>query len=349
MIKIIPFDPLTASEALLEKYFDLAGEMFRELEPRDPLPPRELQKALLVDSSPTRQTFRWLALAYSGEKETVVGRSSIEFVTRQEPDYESNKHVAAINIDVAPHFRRQGLGTRLLWVLVDQAIARGGITVLETFSFLESGWNFLQSSGGAVALEAAQNRLELDAVDWEMIERWKAEGERRNQKTGVTIITFERVPEEIIQEFVAVYNYTINQVPLGDLEMRPQVTPEYIRDMEKRAQKSGVQWYIKVTQEMDGKISGLTEIIYHPKMPHRVEQELTGVRTEYRGRGLGKWLKADMLLFIRDTLSGVEYVNTGNADSNAPMLSINQRMGFKRYQTEKCYKFDLERLDSALG
>ncbi len=349
MIKIIPFDPLTASEALLENYFDLADEIFRELEPRDPLPPRELQKALLVDSSPTRQTFRWLALAYSGEKETVVGRCSIEFVTRQEPDYESNKHVAAINIDVAPHFRRQGLGTRLLWVLVDQAIARGKITVLETFGFLESGWNFCAKFGAVVALEAAQNRLELDDVDWEMMERWKAEGERRNQKAGVTIGTFERVPEDIIEEFVAVYNYTINQVPLGDLEMRPQVTPEYVRDMEKRAQKSGNQWYTKVTQEMDGKISGLTEIVYHPGTPHRVEQELTGVRAEYRGRGLGKWLKADMLLFIRDTLPGVEYVNTGNADSNAPMLSINQRMGFKRYQTEKCYKFDLERLDSALG
>ncbi len=349
MIKIIEFDPLTASDALLESYFDLADELFRELEPRDPAPPRELQKALLTESDPARQTFRWLALADAGAKKPVLGRGSVEFVTHQEPDYESNKHVAVLNVDVAPGFRRQGLGTKLLRAIVDKASARGGITVLETFSFFESGWNFCAKFGGLVALEAAQNRLELGGVDWEMIERWKAEGERRNKEPGVTIKTFDRVPEEIIEEFVAIYNYTINQVPLGGLEMRPQITPSSLRETEERVRKSGARWYTKATREPDGKISGLTEIVYHPGTPHRVEQELTGVRAEYRGRGLGKWLKADMLLFIRDTLPGVEYVNTGNADSNAPMLSINQRMGFKKYQTEICYKFELQRLRSTLG
>lgn len=347
--EIIEFDPITASSDLLAKYFDFAEKILRELDPQDPLPSRELQKARITDSGPYRQIFRWLVLADVGTRQAAIGMGSIKFVTEQEPDYGGTKHIATINIDIDPDFRRQGLGTRLLRVLVDKAIERGEITTVETFSFFESGWNFCAKFGGTVALEAAQNRLELVDVDWDMIERWQADGRKRNEERGVVIKTFDRVPENIMDEFADTYNFTVNQIPLGDLEMKHQVTPEYLREAEKQVRESGARWYVKVTQEMNGRISGLTEIVYHPGMPHRVEQELTGVRTEYRGRGLGKWLKADMLLFIRDTLPGVKYINTGNADSNAPMLSINERMGFKRYQTEICCKFELEQLNSALG
>ena len=99
-----------------------------------------------------------------------------------------------------------------------------------------------------------------------------------------------------------------------------------------------------VSQEADGSLSGLTEIVHDSAMPYRAEQELTGVRDEHRGRGLGKWLKAEMMFFIRDELPEVRAINTGNADANAAMVSINERMGFKRYQRELCYRFELEAL-----
>ena len=51
--------------------------------------------------------------------------------------------------------------------------------------------------------------------------------------------------------------------------------------------------------ESDGKISGITEIGFNPKTPYRLGQGTTGVQEQYRGRGLGKWLKADMLMLIR--------------------------------------------------
>ena len=41
-----------------------------------------------------------------------------------------------------------------------------------------------------------------------------------------------------------------------------------------------------------------------------------------------KWLKAAMLLHIRNTFPKVTIVTTDNATSNAPMLSINERLGF---------------------
>ncbi len=39
---------------------------------------------------------------------------------------------------------------------------------------------------------------------------------------------------------------------------------------------------------------------------------------------------------------------TGNAEANAPMLSTNDRMGFKKYKGAEGYKFQVEELAKKL-
>ena len=92
----------------------------------------------------------------------------------------------------------------------------------------------------------------------------------------------------------------------------------------------------------------MTEILYDPRDGHRILQELTGVRPEFRGRGLGKWLKGKMILHIKETYPKAQRIITGNAESNAPMLSINERMGFKKYKGAEGYKFQTEELAKKL-
>ena len=338
--RVVEFDPSTAREDLLERTFDFKDRMFRELEPEDPLPLRERRRESIRDTNPRRKVFRWVVVGDIDGQEEVIGKSEITFVT-QDVDCEEYGHVAAISLGVDGRFRRQGLGTELLGVLVETAVEEGRVGAIETFSFQESGWRFCEKYGGKVALEAAQNRLRLAQVDWEKMEAWRYEGAKRNEEKGTRLRSLEVVPEEMLEEFVDLYNEIVDEVPLGELEMRERVTPASRRRDEARM---GRGWYTKVSQEADGSLSGLTEVVHDLGMPYRVEQELTGVRDKHRGRGLGKWLKAEMMFFIRDELPEVTYINTGNASTNAPMGSINERMGFERYQTELCYRFELEAL-----
>jgi GNAT superfamily N-acetyltransferase len=123
--------------------------------------------------------------------------------------------------------------------------------------------------------------------------------------------------------------------------VRQRVTPASRREDER---SSGGGWYTIVSQEADGSLSGLTEVVHDRGMPYRIQQELIGVRAEHRRRGLGKWLRAEMMFFIRDTLPEAKCINAGTADTNAPMVSISERMGFRRHHTEVCYRFELEAL-----
>ncbi len=75
---------------------------------------------------------------------------------------------------------------------------------------------------------------------------------------------------------------------------------------------------------------------------------MTGVRLPYRGRGLGKWLKATMLLKVREEFPQVRVVVTGNATSNAPMLSINERLGFRPYREGLLAQITLKALTTYL-
>jgi RimJ/RimL family protein N-acetyltransferase len=59
---------------------------------------------------------------------------------------------------------------------------------------------------------------------------------------------------------------------------------------------------------------------------------------------LGKWLKAAMLLHVLEIYPDLESVITENAGSNAPMLAINTKMGFKRYKTGTEYQIVRDKL-----
>ena len=76
----------------------------------------------------------------------------------------------------------------------------------------------------------------------------------------------------------------------------------------------------------------MTDITYRPERETIVSQNLTGVREKYRGKGLGKWLKAAMLYKIKEEFPKAKIISTGNANSNAPMLAINEKMGFKLHK-----------------
>jgi GNAT superfamily N-acetyltransferase len=74
-----------------------------------------------------------------------------------------------------------------------------------------------------------------------------------------------------------------------------------------------------------GRYVGTTQF-WHAPEKDRLRTGLTGVRRDYRGRGVAFGLKVRALEFARER--GYRFVDTENASTNVGMLSINERLGF---------------------
>ncbi len=334
------FDVFTAADELWKAYFDHADAIQLEIDPGNPPLPREKRKALIRSafSIPYVNKRIYLALAENGE---AAGLASASAENQKSPSYPANKHVCNMNLSVLGKHRRKGLGTKLLKHLTAELAAKeSAVTEFLSPVVLDSGRAFLDRSGGTLSLQQSENRLYLKDVDWAMVEAWAAEGTRRNPDTA--FIKASVIPEEDINNYSEIYTETMNQQPFGDIAVRIVITPAQIRLHEEHNRADGVEHTTIYTKEKDGSVSGLTETGYIKESGDKAWQMLTGVRARDRGRGLGKVLKALMLLHIRQAYPGLKYIATGNADSNAPMLAINNKLGFKKYLPVFLYKLKIQ-------
>jgi GNAT superfamily N-acetyltransferase len=341
-LDFILFDANKADEELVNKFFDILDEWLLEMDPSRKLASREFRLKEMQEYPSHRSFMRYLIFLKDSEEKAAVGYINIIFDSETAPNYEENKHIANFYVYVTKNYRRKGLGKLLFKFILDKTDELGK-NVIQSNTSLDTGKAFYERLGGKIVLHYAENRLYLKDVNWELMEKWRDEGVKLSEREKIILETYEKIPENIIQEFVDLYTETMNEQPYEGYAGRPKINVESRRIEEENRQKLNSRMITMITKESNNSVSGVTEVLFNPIIPHKIEQHLTGVKNEYRGRGLGKWLKANMIMQIREEFPNVEYVSTGNMDANAPMLSINERMGFKRFQSSNFYSFDKDK------
>lgn len=268
-------------------------------------------------------------------------------VTPESPEYETNKHLIDAEFYVAPGDRRRRIGASFL-PLTLELMDRHGSTTVGFWVEEESGHAFMRWVGAQSKMSSIESRLRMSEVDWPMLERWVAEGHKRSPSTKLEIYD-DRVPEELWADYAPQLSSMLNTMPFEELDHGDIViTPEQFRDWYARMDLTGSVQCTVMTREPDGVISGITDTIWAPYHRTIVYQQFTGVRPDARGRGLGKWIKAAMLLHLHALYPELEWVVTDNAGSNVPMLKINRGMGFKAYRNGSYYQMTRDELAERL-
>jgi GNAT superfamily N-acetyltransferase len=259
------------------------------------------------------------------------------YVVRYEAD--TNKHLREANIDVLPEHRRRGIARSIFRELVKAAGTGDDIVIAFYVSDrVPAATEFLKRVGAKPKLTGHMNQLDLSQLDRAMVREWAT-----IDPAGYRLEWIDSdVPDALMKNVIVAYD-TMNTAPRGDSAMEDwNATPDQIRQWDRSRRAAGRERRIVLAiEDATGETAGYTELSYDPRVAHVIWQQGTAVIPSHRGRGIGKWIKAAMLERATRDWPKARLIRTGNADSNAPMLAINTRLGFKPAWVETIWEIGI--------
>lgn len=332
------FDPAIASPEDWQRYHAYRRLRAREDAPEEPVQSDDEFEHDLHRRQPFVVHRRFIALC-DGE---IAGNLGVGMRREGTPEYASFAPFVDVWGGVRIASRRQGAARALLRPLLALMQAEDRHTA--TFRTRDdAGHAFLQAIGAAQKHRAVENRMPFDGIDWDALARWRApvdapdSGLRWEVHAG-------RVPESRLAELMAPFTALINEQPLGALEL-PRMRYEldgydsWYAEMDRR----GGEHFLVLLLDADG-VAAMCDASWDARFPDRIYQQLTAVRHDRRGGGLAKAVKARMLALVCERCPQATMAITFNAEVNAPMLSINHRLGYSVYRQEGLYQIGREAL-----
>jgi len=262
-----------------------------------------------------------------------------------------NEHVAEFIIEILPEYRHQGIGRQALKLLMPFAKDHKRTLLISfTSDRIPASAILFERLGARKGLGMRINQLKLSEFDRTLMQKWLTQSEKIHSDFDLGMWN-GAYPDKNIDEVSALYEEVGNDAPREDLEMEDmKFTPEILRQMEQNMFARGNQrWTMYLTDRANGNLAGLTEVFWNPNRAMILNQGFTGVYPAYRNKGLGRWLKAEMMKKILAERPKVEFIRTGNANSNAPMLKINVEMGFKPYIANTIWQVETEKVEKYLS
>jgi GNAT superfamily N-acetyltransferase len=137
-------------------------------------------------------------------------------------------------------------------------------------------------------------------------------------------------PDDLVAGYCALLESFNEETPTGELDLEAERWDETrLREKESRFRSSGRQELITVAVAADGEVVGVTEAMLSEDTPDRGFQGATIVAPGHRGHRLGLRLKATNAELLKGAFPECRTLLTGNADVNAAMNAVNDRLGYR--------------------
>ncbi len=330
----IRLDPRTAPERELRLLHDFWNARQAEILPDDlPIPWEERLKWW---REPAPHDVERMFVVFSGDQVLGIAGAGWRDNDTENPD------LAGMQLMVLPSQLRQGHGSRLLLFLLEEISELGRKKVFTGTNSLRSGGKpFAEMIGAKFGQEEHTNQLLISELNREYV---TTSLEKAPTELYELVWYEDNLPTDTaeLQKICDAYNI-MNTAPRGDLEFNDwQATPEKLIEDYEQAAKHETKWILCLAKhKASGVYAGFTQTGWHHNRPNIGQQWGTGVDPAHRGHGLGAWLKSVMLETLMRKRPTVDRIRTGNADSNAPMLKINQTLGFKPFRDRIEWQIDV--------
>ena len=159
------------------------------------------------------------------------------------------------------------------------------------------------------------------------LNQWRQDAEKQN--TGLRIEFHTELPEVVIDEYAEIFNSFWADLPTIDVSLAKNITAEDLRQEQISHQEKGNLVYRWLVFNEENRLVAQTYLEIYKVAPEYIYQCMTGVIKEYRGRGIGKWLKSIMYPMILEKHPEIKGIVTDMQESNSYIQNINRQIGFQ--------------------
>ncbi len=262
-----------------------------------------------------------------------------------------NLNAADLEVHVVPACRRQGIGTRVL-ERMEALCVEHGRTRLDAMAVYPydaptdgagtAGVEFGRAHGYTCGLGDVQREARLP-VPTALLDELAAEAAPHH--ADYELRTWEGpIPDELVVSWLELTSTLITEAPTGDNDYEQEaVDVEAQRMFEAIMDKQERRAWHTAALDRAGRVVAYTDLVVPGFEPRWVFQWGTMVHREHRGHRLGIAVKAANLRALQDAYAGdaaaaadlaARRLVTWNAEVNAPMIGINERLGF--FATARC-------------
>lgn len=152
---------------------------------------------------------------------------------------------------------------------------------------------------------------------------------------GYELKFFNQIPKELAQEYCDFFNELVEDIPGNPQREKPLEPKAFIKEQAGNSKDASCTYSLLVLNE-EKKVVGMTNIFVDKLNKEYMHQFMTGVKKEYRRKGIAKWLKGSMYHRIRADFPEISKIRTRTTPENIPSQMMNKKMGFEKInETQK--------------
>jgi mycothiol synthase len=266
-----------------------------------------------------------------------VGGRIVAAATVAFPEQE-NRQLTITTVQVPAPLRRRGIGTALLHATLPGTRAEGRSTVTGGLKAGGDGERWALGLGFEKVEERVLQNLVVSDVD---PGRWDVPapaGFRAERWIGAA-------PEPLVAGYARART-AISDAPTGRSNDKvPDWTTQRVRSYEAEIRDRDCElWTVVAVHESSGTIAGLTEMELRPGRPLGIQLD-TAVLGEYRGHGLGQFIKAAMMRWLLADRPQIAMVATNTDAGNVHMIRVNHQLGYVTDAAISKVEADVETVD----
>lgn len=276
-------------------------------------------KAVTPDDPTSVADMQWSDSVYPGETRflaietgSAVGSATVGRIWAHPPEYPALWG----SVHVLPEVRRRGIGSALLRAISTHARAVGKTALhIRTSEGRPEGIAFLRRHGFVEYERSKTVRLELAGLRAPEID----------PPVGSSITSLEKRPD-LVAGVHAVAVVAFPDIPSGDEPIAAGDLAEFrARDVDRPSFPPGA--FAVAVETASDRVIGYASLVLLPGSTTVAWHDMTAVVPDWRGRGVAGALKRTAIAWA--ITHGLDALETGNDQGNAPMRAVNARLGYR--------------------